>query len=183
METQLMGVRKREWFLAMIAVVCVGAFLGDRLVVKPLRTLWKERSTRIVKLRSNLERAALLIEREDTLRGEWQKMVEASLPADESATEERVLEAMSRWVETSGLGAPSLKPRWSKSEDKTYKTIGCRAQVEGTLSAFSRFLFELERDTLPVRVEEVEISSRDDSGRRLTLAVRFTGLVLPEDTQ
>ena len=60
--------------------------------------------------------------------------------------------------------------------DDDYKTYDCRANASGDLESISRFIFELETDSLPVRAEEIEVTSRDDSGDNLSLAIRFSGL-------
>ena len=46
------------------------------------------------------------------------------------------------------------------------------------MSALTRFLYEVEKDPLALRVESVEITSRDNDGQQLSLALQVSGLLL-----
>jgi len=60
--------------------------------------------------------------------------------------------------------------------------LECRADGFGSIEAVSRFLYEIEKDNLPLRVESVEITARDNNGQQLALALQVSGLLLtPED--
>ena len=54
----------------------------------------------------------------------------------------------------------------------------CRLDVTGTLSNLNRFLYELEQSALALRADSVDLSSRDDTGDRITLSLVVTGLRL-----
>ncbi|MCX8036639.1 MAG: GspMb/PilO family protein [Candidatus Sumerlaeia bacterium] len=173
-----MEFRKRERLLTVMAVIVVGAFLGDRLIVTPLRGLYKNRSERILELKKSLDQGRMLLDREKDIKARWEDMRKQALPTDPSVAENMVLQAMNRWIQSSRLTVTSLKPRWIEAERAEYKTLECRVAAQGNLPALARFLYELERDPLPLRVEEIEVSSRDDRGQVLTVGLRFTGLVL-----
>ncbi len=173
-----MEFKQRERMLTVLAAIVVGAFLGDRLIVTPLRGLWKSRSERILELHKSLDQGRMLLDREKDINARWQEMHKQALPTDPSVAENMVLQAMNRWVQASRLTVTSLKPRWIEAERAEYKTLECRVAAQGNLASLARFLYELERDPLPLRVEEVDVSSRDDRGQLLTLSLRFTGLVL-----
>jgi hypothetical protein len=57
-------------------------------------------------------------------------------------------------------------------------TLECRADAFGSIQAVSRFLYEVERDPLALKVEVVEIMPRDTAGQQLTLGLQVSGLVL-----
>jgi hypothetical protein len=42
----------------------------------------------------------------------------------------------------------------------------------------TRFLYEVERDPLAVRVEAVELAARDNDASQLTLGLQVSGLLL-----
>jgi len=46
------------------------------------------------------------------------------------------------------------------------------------LSTLTRFLHEVESDPLALRVDSVELASRDRTGAQLTLGLQVSGLVL-----
>ena len=55
------------------------------------------------------------------------------------------------------------------------------AQLNVQQPAISHQIRLLETDPLALKVDGIEISSQDDRGRELTLAVRFSGIQLMEE--
>ena len=94
-----MGYRSHEKILLVVAALCVGALVGDRLVLTPLLGLWSERSDRIIRLRQDLAKADALLERSDSTRGRWNEMQAASLPADAAVVESIILTPSATGVE------------------------------------------------------------------------------------
>ena len=177
-----MGYRSHEKILLVVAALCVGALVGDRLVLTPLLGLWSERSDRIIRLRQDLAKADALLERSDSTRGRWNEMQAASLPADAAVVESIILNAISDWSRGSGLTVTSVKPRWGDEQDET-SMIDCRVGARGQMREFARFLYDIETGPLALRTEEIKVSSREETGRNLTLNVRFTGLHLKDRGQ
>jgi hypothetical protein len=46
------------------------------------------------------------------------------------------------------------------------------------MGAVSRFLYDVEKDPMALRLEIVEVSSRDAEGQQLALGLQVSGLVL-----
>jgi len=158
------------------AVACMAIFAGDRLIVGPLQTLWKDRTARIGELEKSLDRGQTLLTRESALQERWAEMQKRCLPTEIAAAENQALKSVDDWARQSRLGLTSLKPRWTKDEED-YKKVEFQAGAQGTMEAISRFLYMLEKSPLALRVEDVEIASRDGKGDNLTLTLRFSGLL------
>jgi Tfp pilus assembly protein PilN len=172
-----MKINKRQQALALVAIVAVALLAGDRLVVTPLIRGWKDRAARIADLKKSVNQGALLLEREQTIRQRWGTMETNTLPSNVSAAENVVLKAFDRWSQDSRISITSLKPQWKRSEDDSM-TLECRAGASGSMQALTRFLFELEKDPLALKVESVEITARDNDGQQLALALQVSGLLL-----
>jgi hypothetical protein len=69
-----------------------------------------------------------------------------------------------------------LRPRWRKASANDASLLECRLDATGPFPAVVRLLGELEKSPLALRVESIELTSRDDSGQRLSLALSVTGL-------
>jgi Tfp pilus assembly protein PilO len=177
-----MESNQRKRILAVAAIVCVAVVAGDRLVLSPLQNLWTARSERIVELEKSLSKGRLLVDREQAMKERWQDMKQRSLPADMSVAEDQMLKSVGRWARDSRLGVTSLKPRWTDDEED-FKKLEFRAAAQGDMESIARFVYELETDLLPLKVEDIEIAARDERGSALALAVRFTGLVLVDETK
>ena len=177
-----MESKRRKRLLAVAAIACVAAVAGDRLVLSPLNNLWTTRSERIAELEKSLSKGRLLVDREEAMKERWREMKDRSLPAEMSVSEDRILKSVGRWVRDSRLGVTSLKPRWTDDEEN-FKKLEFRATAQGGMESVARFLYELETDPLPLKLEDIEIAARDERGDMLTLAVRFTGLVLVDENK
>jgi Tfp pilus assembly protein PilO len=177
MGENLMAFNPRERMLVILVVVCVVLLGGDRLAVAPLVRVWKARTLRIAELETSLEKGKMLTGREKDLEKRWQGMRDRGLPATPQEAEPLVFKSVDTWSQESGLSVTSLKPRWTQDE-KNSRKVEFRLSATGSLRSAARFVYELEGASLPLKVESVEIASRDDQGRVLTLEMVFTGLVL-----
>lgn len=176
-----MNGKNRQQLLAILAITAVVLLLGDRLVVTPLTKTWKERSQRIDQLTKSIAKGDVLLGRDRTIREQWDNMRTNTLPVNLSAAENEVLKAFDRWSQESRISISSIKPQWKRNADD-FMVLDCRADAFGTIEAVTRFMYELERDPLALKVEAVEITARDNNGQQLALALEVSGLLLsPED--
>jgi len=172
-----MQINNRQQMLAVVAAAGVGLLVADRLVMEPLKNAWKERSTRIVELRRAVTQGAQLRDRERTIRERWTGMKTNTLPENISAAENEVLRAFDRWSQDSRISIASIKPQWKQADDD-YMTYECRADAFGNLQAITRFLYEIEKDPLALKIDSVEINARDTTGQQLSLGLQVSGLRL-----
>ena len=171
-----MNVKNRQRFLAIAAITAIALLAGDKLVVSPLRASWKERAGRIAELRKSVNLGSLLLLREATIRNRWEGMRTNMLPNNASIAENEVLRAFERWSEDSRFSVTSIKPQW-KQTSEDYMTLECRVDASGNIQALTRFLFNVEKDPLALKVEAVEITARDKDGQQLSLALQVSGLL------
>jgi len=177
-----MNINNRQQLLAILAGVAVALWAGDKLVFSPLTQSWKERATRIVELRKSVTQGAHLLEREQSIRGHWENMRTNTLPNQVSVAESQVFKAFDRWSQDSQISITSIKPQEKQNADD-YRTIEFRVDAFGTLSTLTRFLYNVEKDPTALKVEAVEISSRDNEGQQLTLGLQVSGLLLSQPEQ
>jgi len=172
----------RQQLLVILAGVAVVLLLGDRLILSPLVRSWKERALRIEELEKSVRQGALLIDRDRTIRDRWESMRTNTLPQDVSMAENLVLKAFDHWSQVSRISIASIRPQW-KQGGEDFLTLECRADGFGSMEAIARFLWELENDPLALKVETVEIGTRDKEGRQLSLGLQVSGLLLNPQTR
>lgn len=172
-----MKIENRQRTLVIVAATALALFLSDRLVYSPLVRIWKARAERITSLTQSVDKGTLLLEREQAIRDRWSQMRTNTLPQNASAAENEVLKAFDRWSQESHISITSIKPQWRSSGDD-YLTLECRTVGFGSIQALTRFLYELEKDPLALKVEAVEIGARDKNGDQLTLGLQVSGLML-----
>jgi hypothetical protein len=176
-----LNVKSRVKLLVILAAAVIGLLAFDRLVLTPLAGAWKERSNQIAQRKKEVSAGRLLLERERPIRERWESIQRGALPPARSAAEEEVYRAVERWAQASRISITSMRPQWRQNED--YVTVDWRTDAFGDLNAVTRFLYELENDPMALRLEEVEITARDNQGRQLALALRFSGLTLAASNQ
>lgn len=169
--------RSREWILTVVAGACIGAWVADSFIFTPLTELWKSRSERIEELNKQLIKGEMLVKREDDIREHWSEMRRNAFTSGVPDAEDKILKSANRWAQESGLGLSSLKPRVTQ-ESEEFQKVEFSASGQGSIESVARFLYELERDVLPLKVEEVQLGVHDKTGKELTLDVRFSGLLL-----
>jgi len=178
-----MNNERRQLLLKIGAAIVVGLFLLDRFVIGPAIHSWGEQSRRVAALQEKVQQGRKLCEREKTLRDHWDGMLQTNLPEDVSVAENAIFKAMDRWKSNSQIIITSLTPQWQNREEG-YSTLECRVAATGNQAALGRFIYELESDTsLPVNLEECELTTRDARGAQITLTARVTFLRLKEPTK
>jgi hypothetical protein len=99
------------------------------------------------------------------------------LPNNQSLGQEQVLKALVSWSQESGVSINGTTPQWKNDTDE-YKTLICRVDASGSLWTLSRFLYDIEKGPMALKVESVDLSSHDNQGQQLTLGLQVNGLVL-----
>jgi Tfp pilus assembly protein PilO len=172
-----MATNNREKTLTLAALLVIVLLAGDKFVLSPLTKAYNARKATIASLTTRLANGRLLLERENAIRNRWEMIQTNSLPADISTAENMVLTSVDRWAQASRISFTSIKPQW-KQFDEEFVTLDCRADASGNMQSVARFLYELESDPMPIKVEEIEITSRNADGQPLSLGVRFSAFML-----
>jgi len=174
------GNRQQLLLVATIAVVALLA--GDRLIYSPLKNLWQARAKEIKELHGQIRRGSATIKNEQVIHGTWDQMRTNTLPNNQSGALEQISKAFHDWAEESGASLNGVTPQW-KSDSDEYKTVVCRVDASGTLWMLSRFIYDIEKDPMGLKLESVDFSSRDNTGQQLTLGLQVSGLVLTSQEQ
>jgi Tfp pilus assembly protein PilO len=172
-----MKTENRQQLLVVLAIAFVAVFAGDKLLFTPLGHLWTAREQEIGKLRRQVADGSALIRREDTLRSHWDQMQTNTLPTSQSLSQEQVLKAVENWSQESGVSLNGTTPQWKQDTDE-YKTLVCKVDASGTLWALSRFLYDIEKGPMALKVDSVYLSSKDNAGQVMSLGLQISGLVL-----
>ncbi|HVY71579.1 MAG TPA: type 4a pilus biogenesis protein PilO [Verrucomicrobiae bacterium] len=169
--------QNRQQILTVVALAAVALWLGDRLLFTPLAKSWQDRSARIVELRKSIAQGKQLLANERTFRSRWEGMRTNTLPAEVSAAEERMVKPFYDWVQQSRVSITSIKPQWKRTAEE-YATLECQVDVTGSLSALAKFLYSVEKDPLGLKIESLQLTSKNDDGSQLSLGLLVTGLQL-----
>ncbi len=168
---------RRKRLFVIVAMICIGLFIFDKLILGAVVEGWKSRTQRIGDLEKKLQDGERLITHNKAdYEKQWAFMLKNSLPPERSEAEQLIYDAMEQWSKI-GLTVTSQRPQWITDRDNNTR-IEFRIVATGSIEAIARFLYNVERDPRGLRVQDVEISSRDEAGRNLSMSVLLTGVVL-----
>jgi Tfp pilus assembly protein PilO len=172
-----MKIKNRQEFLVVLTIAAFALLVGVNFILEPLGGWWSARQTQIKNLSDAVRDGRKLIAREASIRSRWSDMTANALPANTSLAEQKLLTAVDGWSRSSGAEVTSLMPQW-KNESTNYLTLTCRVETSGNLGTLSRFLYDLERGPMALRLDSLELSARDKEGQQMTLSTEINGLAL-----
>lgn len=170
-------MQNRQKLLSILAIAVIALWVGDKLVFSPLVESWKSRGKSIADLRKSVASAKAVIARERFTRSRWDNMRTNSLPQEESEAENQVVRAFDDWSQASQIGIGSIKTQL-KPKDDSHMTVECRVDAFGSLQTVTSFLYDIEKDAMAVKVEDIELTSRESDGRQINLGLQVSVLLL-----
>jgi hypothetical protein len=147
------------------------------LVLGPLVNSWKIRNDKIEKLERDISKGETLLPRLKRNKTIWRTYFGNNLNSTNTIAEDEVLRAIENWTSDSGILLTSIKPQWQNHDDR-YRTYDVRLVAEGTMQKAVEFIHAIESDELPLKIEQLELASREKTGK--SVSVHFTGLQLGE---
>jgi Tfp pilus assembly protein PilO len=171
-------IKDRQKFLTVLTIAAVALLAVDKIVSPPLMKLWDTRAARIKQLRSDVVNGASLQKSKNAIRSRWAQMQASTLTNNTTLAEQQLFTGLNRWSQLSGITINTVTPQWKQGSDPSYKTLECRVDASGSIDRVSQFLYDLEKDPMALKLESVELSSRDNQGQQLALGVQISGLVL-----
>lgn len=175
-----MVLSKRERLIAIVSLAVILIFIFDRYALTPFTEMNERIQVEKQGLSTDIQRAARVFKLRRNVRNEWQDMVRGGLSSDASSTESKILHVIRKWSNDSGLTISSIKPDRNGGEDKILKEIVFYIACKGTMDAVGRFLFELENSSLPIRITEFQLGTREADGSDMSLQLRLSALYLAE---
>jgi hypothetical protein len=172
-----MTPNNRQQVLGIIAIAAVAILVADHLLFTPLLASWKARSAQISQLKKSVADGTRLLVRDTAIREHWERMRTNTLSGEPSIAEGEVLRSLGRWEQDSRVSVTSVGTR-SKQNADDYATLECQLAGSGSLSVLTRFLYEIEKDPLGLRLDSVDLATQDDRGAHLTLGLQVSGLEL-----
>jgi len=172
-----MQIKNRQQFLIIAAAVGVGLLLVDNMIVDPLVSSWKERREKISKLEDKLAINKRLLAHEGAVIARWDDMRTNMLQGDASAADSQMIQSFDRWSQASGISITAIKPQWKQSEE-TYAEMECQVDAMGSMERITRFLHEIEKDPIGVKIEAVAVTPQDAGGQQLKLGLQVSGVLL-----
>jgi hypothetical protein len=172
-----MKIENRQKFLLIVTIVVVALWLGNMVIFEPVGKWWSSRSKSISQLHKDLTHGKALILNQSGIHSQWDEMRTNTLSANTSLAEQQLLNAMDNWSQESGatITGETLQPG---SDSTNYVTLNCTVEASGDLGTLSRFVYDIEKGPLGLKLDKVEFSTHDNFGQQLTLGLQVSGVAL-----
>ena len=175
-----MVLSKREKYCAVFAVILVAVLVLDRFALTPFLETRKQTRTQKLQLQDKLTRAESLLRRRKALDNKWQEMVRQGVSNNTSETESQVLHEVRNWSREYGLNLSSIKPDYVKGEESQNESAFLVSGT-GNMSSLGQFLYQVEITPLPLRLKDIQISSRQEAADDMSLQVRLSAMHFPTE--
>ncbi|MCC6239293.1 MAG: type 4a pilus biogenesis protein PilO [Phycisphaerales bacterium] len=176
----LSSLNSREKRIGLIAAIALGLLALDRVLLSPLLTRWSEAGATLKAARSELDAARQTLTNDQHAQGVWDQMKGDTLKNNASDSESQLLNATRNWADVSRLSLQSLKPERSEKE-RGFQKITVRAAAVGTMQQVARFLSQVQSASIPVRISDVQITSRKENTDDLSVVIGLSTILLADE--
>ena len=177
-----MILSRRERTITGATIAVIGLFALDHWALSPLLEASDVVGTKAEVCRAQLEKANQLFSRGKALGRRWGAMGKGVTKDDLPAAESQLLHSVRDWAQESGLVLSSVKPEQVRDE-KQFKRILFRATGTGPMKAVSKFLWHVQTGNIPVRIADMELSSRKEGADDLAIQIGLSTLCRRMDVE
>lgn len=171
-----MLANRREKIIAVILVAVIGLAVIYQYVVTPYLDERDRVAKSLEDTVSKDKKAETLLKARANINREWHDVQVAGLKTDPAAAESQALHAMRTWADSSRVDFQSLKPdRVARSGD--FQQIRIQATGNTTTAAFANLLSRIESATIPMKVNDLRLTSRKEGTDDLSFAMSVSTIV------
>jgi hypothetical protein len=174
-----MVLSKRERNIALATLIAVAVLLLDHFALSPILDRLAELRADEKFYTEKLSSADSLILHKEEKEARWKQMIADGLKPDAADTEDALDRAVVEWAQASGLTLKSCTPE--RTARKDHPEVVLYVVGTGRMSAVAQFLYRAQTSKLPVKPQDMEISSRREATDDLTLTLHLSGLYFPAD--
>jgi len=176
----VLSKREKHIGLATIALVAVVGLYG--LVLSPYLDRRQAVAQDLDRATQQLADANVLFDRQAQLQKIWRQMQQGGLSADESRAESQAQHALVDWAQWAGVALDTRGPGRPTQEDK-FQVISFNITGTGSTAAITRLLWALETATIPIRVNDMQITARREGTDDLMIRFSMSTLAMPSPSQ
>ena len=176
-----MTLNKRERYIAIGVGVAVLLYISDSIFFTPMFDQLSQADKLIDEHQQELLKDNGIMQNSLTARRKWKSLTDNHLPADASTAEQAMLARVRDVAQSTGL-ALGQQNRSTHEKQGGFEVITRRFSGEGNMYRLTRFLYELDRSEIPVRVVDLSINSKKDGTDDLLVTFGISTLYDPPAT-
>jgi hypothetical protein len=125
-----------------------------------------------------LNEATQIFARQQKLKKVWAEMQTGGLKVDPSLAQSQTYQALVEWARGANVGLPNIKFD-RQSQEGSFQVISFSVTATGSMPQVSRLLWALETASIPVRVNEVQITPVKEGTDSLQVRISVSSLCQP----
>ena len=177
-----MVISKREKIILTVAIIAIGILIADRYIITPAFAIRAQTKADKQMLLGEMATAQSLFKRKKLLQRKWQQLVAGGLTDNASKTESKLLHAIGDWSQEYGLTISSVKPERVNGKGD-FRELSLIIAATGDISKIGLFLWQIENTDLPMKIKDIQLSSRDEDATEMSLQLKLSAIYLPTDNK
>ncbi len=165
-----MVMSRRERYIGIGTAVVVGVLVLDQLFVSPLLDRRRALGAQVQEAQDALERHNRLFINSRRATKNWSQLAGTTLRRDDAGAESDILNNVRDWASRSGMNLLT-QPRERTEKQKDFIRVGFRVTGSGGMKQVGEFLWRAQTASIPVRVNDVQMSSKTDGTDNLSVVV------------
>ena len=154
-----MALSARERMIAIGTGLAALVFVGDRYAFSPYMAAREQVGAELKTTSDRLRDSLGTIKRATQMQRAWRDMEAGGLKTDQSAAQFQLLDAVGDWAKEAGVNITSRTPQPETRSDRT-QIIRLHANGTCTMASAARLLWRVETAAIPVKVDELTLTSR-----------------------
>lgn len=173
-----MVLSKREKYVFFGTLAAVSLLAVDRMAIQPLFNQRDAMMSKRDKLAGELRSADKVMAEHRRLGGQWQDMLRSGMKSDSDEAVDQVRRSIYAWAGDTGVTVSLVKPE-SLTEKSRLPRAGVQVTGTGRMEAVARLLYRVQTASIPIKITEVQLSSRKEGTDDLNMQFRISTLYAP----
>jgi hypothetical protein len=177
---------KRERYIAVLTGVVLAALVLYQFVLQPLSEQSDTLDMNVATASADFMRLNKVVKQSKEATKELRAMTDVKnggkLSADASAAETLLYRSVRDWAQEAGMSPPSVQPTRTAEKEKDFFKLTFRVQGGGSMSQISRFLYRIKTTSVPVQINELQITSNKENTDDLKLSLTLSTIYLAPET-
>ena len=175
-----MVLARREKLIAAITLIIVFITICDRFLITPAIKSWRGISDRLKQTEISINKAQMIISKEDQFKHQWENLTKSSLRAgekDPQAAFTNYLEELAKKAKVSFTNVVLIK----KNEKDDYIELVFSIEFSSPIEGASKFLYYLDISPELIKIMDLNISSPSSAIETLNVKTRISVVVIKKE--
>ncbi|MCF7875340.1 MAG: type 4a pilus biogenesis protein PilO [Candidatus Omnitrophica bacterium] len=174
----LLKLKKRERYILYFAIIVIGFFIFDRIVIRPVLAELKNLNKKITVKEKQLKKSLRLVsqkEKINSLYSEYVDQIKQELSDEEEVA--KLLSYIEEVAKETNVSLVRLKPSQTKKED-FYKKFIMKIEAEASISRLIDFIYKLEKSSQLIRVDDFRLTPRKQGSSILEIEMSISKVLV-----